>query len=119
IGTPVRVVGDGTVTFAQRSGGGGHVIKVRHNATYQTAYKHLSGYAKGIRSGAHVQQGQVIGYTGNTGMSTGPHLHFEFYQNGNYIDPLSKKFPSADPVPKAQMAEFKAQASKLLSGLPA
>lgn len=118
IGTPVRSVASGTVTFAQRSGGGGNVIKVRHNATYETAYKHLNGYAKGIRAGAHVQQGQVIGYVGNTGMSTGPHLHFEFYQNGRYIDPLSKKFPSADPVPATSLDEFKQQARLLLQELP-
>lgn len=119
IGTPVRAVGDGRVTFAARSGGGGNVIKVRHNGVYETAYKHLSGYARGIRSGASVQQGQVIGYVGNTGMSTGPHLHFEFYQNGSYIDPLGKKFPSADPVPKEHMATFQTSAQTLLSALPA
>lgn len=118
IGTPVRAVGDGTVIFAAYSGGGGNVIKVRHNATYQTAYKHLRGYAKGIRSGARVQQGQVIGYVGNTGLSTGPHLHFEFYQSGQYIDPLGKKFPSADPVPNDQMAAFKASAVEFLKTLP-
>lgn len=119
IGTPVRSVGEGVVTFAQRSGGGGNVIKVRHNSTYQTAYKHLNGYAKGIRTGAHVQQGQVIGYVGNTGLSTGPHLHFEFYQNNQYIDPLSKRFPSADPVPKAHLETFKVDAQSMLSSLPA
>lgn len=118
-GTPVRTVASGTVTFAQRSGGGGNVIKVRHNSTYETAYKHLSGYAKGIRSGAHVQQGQVIGYVGSTGLSSGPHLHFEFYQNGRYIDPLSKKFPSAEPVPEEQKSQFKAEAQKRLADLPA
>lgn len=118
IGTPVRSVGDGTVIFAQRSGGGGNVIKVRHNSTYQTAYKHLHGFAKGIRSGARVQQGQVIGYVGNTGLSTGPHLHFEFYQSGKYIDPLRKSFPSAEPVPASQLAEFRSQAQTLLQGLP-
>jgi murein DD-endopeptidase MepM/ murein hydrolase activator NlpD len=119
IGTPVRSVGDGTVIFAQRSGGGGNVIKIRHNATYQTAYKHLHGFAKGIRSGARVQQGQVIGYVGSTGLSTGPHLHFEFYQSGRYIDPLRKSFPSAEPVPKAYLADFQTQAKSLLQALPA
>lgn len=118
VGTPVRSVGDGTVIFAQRSGGGGNVIKVRHNATYTTAYKHLSGYAKGVRNGARVQQGQVIGYSGNTGLSTGPHLHFEFYQNGAYIDPLRKSFPSAEPVPAALLGQFKTQAQELLVSLP-
>lgn len=118
IGTPVRAVGDGTVTFAAMSGGGGNVIKIRHNSTYETAYKHLSGYGKGIRSGARVQQGQVIGYSGNTGLSTGPHLHFEFYQSGRYIDPLSKKFPSAEPVAPDHMAQFETEAVALLGALP-
>lgn len=118
IGTPVRSVGDGTVIFAARSGGGGNVIKVRHNATYQTAYKHLNGYARGIRSGVRVKQGQVIGYVGNTGMSTGPHLHFEFYQSGSYIDPLGKRFPSAEPVPSEHLTYFKSSAAELLKTLP-
>lgn len=118
IGTPVRSVGDGTVTFAARSGGGGNVIKIRHNSTYETAYKHLHGFAKGVRQGARVQQGQVIGYVGNTGLSTGPHLHFEFYQSGRYIDPLRKSFPSAEPVAQAHLSEFKSQAEGLLRGLP-
>jgi murein DD-endopeptidase MepM/ murein hydrolase activator NlpD len=118
IGTPVRSVGDGTVIFAARSGGGGNVIKIRHNATYQTAYKHLNGYARGIHSGARVKQGQVIGFVGNTGMSTGPHLHFEFYQSGNYIDPLGKRFPSAEPVPSEHLTFFKSSAEQLLKTLP-
>ncbi len=117
-GTPVRSVGDGTVIFAARSGGGGNVIKVRHNATYQTAYKHLNGYARGVHNGARVKQGQVIGYVGNTGMSTGPHLHFEFYQSGHYIDPLGKRFPSAEPVPSEYLTFFKSSAQQLLKTLP-
>ncbi len=117
-GTPVRSVGDGTVIFAARSGGGGNVVKIRHNATYQTAYKHLNGYARGVRSGARVKQGQVIGYVGSTGLSTGPHLHFEFYQSGSYIDPLGKKFPSADPVPSEHLEYFKTSALELLKTLP-
>lgn len=118
IGTPVRAVGDGVVSFADWSGGGGRVIKLRHNSTYLTAYKHLSGFAKGIRPGAKVQQGQVIGYVGNTGLSTGPHLHFEFYQSGRYIDPLGKKFPSADPVPAAHLSQFQSEALEKLNLLP-
>lgn len=119
IGTPIRAVGDGTVTFAARKGGAGNMIKLRHNSTYQTAYKHLNGFAKGVRSGAKVKQGQVIGYVGNTGLSTGPHLHFEFYQSGRYIDPVRKKFPSAEPVAREDLIDFKQQAQTLLSGLPA
>ena len=106
------------MTFAQRSGGGGNVIKLRHNSTYETAYKHLSGYAKGIRPGRRVQQGQVIGSVGSTGMSTGPHLHFEFYQSGRFVDPLGKRFPTAEPVPQTHMVHFKNEAKRLLSSLP-
>jgi murein DD-endopeptidase MepM/ murein hydrolase activator NlpD len=119
IGTPVRAVGDGTVIMAQRSGGGGNVVKLRHNSTYQTAYKHLKGFAPGVRKGTRVRQGQIVGYVGNTGMSTGPHLHFEFYQSGAYVDPMKKSFPSADPVPKSQLATFKSSAKILLASLPA
>jgi murein DD-endopeptidase MepM/ murein hydrolase activator NlpD len=118
IGTPVRAVGDGTVVLAQRSGGGGNVVKLRHNGTYQTAYKHLKGFAPGIRNGARVQQGQVVGYVGNTGLSTGPHLHFEFYQSGAYVDPMKKSFPSAEPVPSAHLAQFQSSAQTLLASLP-
>ena len=81
-------------------------------------YKHMKGFAKGIRSGAHVQQGQVIGYVGTTGLSTGPHVHFEFYQSGKFVDPLKKSFPSSDPVPKQYVDQFKAESSVLLSALP-
>ncbi len=118
IGTPVRAVGDGVVTFAGWLGGGGKTIKMRHNSTYSTAFKHLNGYAKNIRSGTKVRQGQIIGYVGNTGLSTGPHLHFEFYQRGQYIDPMGKKFPSADPVPSQLLGQFKAELPSLLSYLP-
>jgi murein DD-endopeptidase MepM/ murein hydrolase activator NlpD len=117
-GTPIRSVGDGTVTMAGWSGGGGNVVKIRHNATYATAYKHMNGFAKGIRPGTRVQQGQVIGFVGNTGISTGPHCHFEFYENGRFIDPVRKKFPSADPVPEALLAQFKSEAIHLLASLP-
>ena len=118
IGTPIRAVGDGTITSAGWNGGGGNVIRLRHNSQYQTIYKHLNGFAKGIRSGAKVKQGQVIGYVGNTGLSTGPHLHFEFYHAGRYVDPLKKKFPSADPVPTAHLEQFRAESSILISALP-
>lgn len=118
IGTPIRSVGDGTIAFSGWSGGGGNVIKVRHNSTYETAYKHLSRFAPGIKRGSRVKQGQVIGYVGNTGLSTGPHLHFEFYQSGRYVDPLGKKFPSADPVPREHLAAFQAVALSELAGLP-
>lgn len=119
IGTPIRAVGDGVITLAAWSGGGGKVIKIRHNSTYETAYKHLRGFAPNVRSGARVSQGQIIGYVGTTGLSTGPHLHFEFFKDGRFVDPLGKKFPSADPIPKNLLAQFQAESSGLLGSLPA
>lgn len=118
IGTPIRAVGSGVVTFAGWSGGGGNVIKLRHNSTYETAYKHLSRLGPGVRRGTRVQQGQTIGYVGTTGLSTGPHLHFEFYVNGRYVDPLGQKFPSADPVPSQFLTQFQSEATSLLHTLP-
>jgi murein DD-endopeptidase MepM/ murein hydrolase activator NlpD len=117
-GTPIRAVGSGTVTFAAWNGGAGRAIKIRHNSVYMTAYKHLSGFAKGIRAGTKVQQGQIIGYVGSTGLSTGPHLHFEFFKSGRYVDPLGQKFPSADPVPVEYLTQFKSESNTLLKGLP-
>ena len=84
----------------------------------KTDYLHLSKYAQGLRKGHKVKQGQVIGYVGSTGLATGPHLHFSFYQNGRYVDPLGKKFPAADPVPKNLIPEFKAYVSEALPLLP-
>ncbi|MBN1339655.1 MAG: peptidoglycan DD-metalloendopeptidase family protein [Bacteroidales bacterium] len=97
-GTPVYAVGDGVVIKAGRSGQSGNMVKIRHNGTYTTAYLHLSGYAKGIREGVYVHQGDVIGYVGSTGLSTGPHLDFRFYRNGSAVDPLRVESPPAEPV---------------------
>lgn len=117
-GTPVKAVGDGTISFKGYSGGGGNVIKIRHNSMYETAYKHLHGFAKNIRYGVKVKQGQVIGYVGSTGLSTAPHLHFEFFQAGRFVDPVGKKFPSAEPVPQNLMADFLNQARDNVGRLP-
>jgi murein DD-endopeptidase MepM/ murein hydrolase activator NlpD len=111
-------VGDGRIEWIGRKGGSGKMIKVRHNSVYQTAYLHLNNYAQGLRKGHKVRQGQVIGYVGSTGLATGPHLHFSFYQNGKYVDPLGKKFPAADPVPAKFLPEFKAYVSEALPLLP-
>lgn len=105
-GTPVHAIGSGTVTDARYAGGAGRMIKIRHNSTYSTAYLHLSGYAKGIHNGARVQQGQVIGYVGSSGLSTGPHLDFRFYKNGTPVDPLRVESPPSLPVKKEYMADF-------------
>lgn len=108
VGTPIRAVGSGIVTQAGWSGGAGKMLRIRHNGVYETAYKHMSRFAAGIRSGSRVQQGDVIGYVGNTGLSTGPHLHYEFYISGRFVDPMSQKFPSGEPIPENLMKQFQA-----------
>ncbi len=106
-GTPVVALGDGVVTFKAYKGGGGNTIKIKHNSTYTTGYLHLNGYAKGLAVGKRVKQGEVIGYVGSTGASTGPHLDFRVWKNGTPINPLTMKSPSADPIPASEMEAFK------------
>ncbi|MDR0395080.1 MAG: peptidoglycan DD-metalloendopeptidase family protein [Tannerella sp.] len=99
VGTPVKTIGDGTVTakgFDQK--GGGNFVKIKHNSVYTTTYMHLSRFGKGIQQGAHVKQGNIIGYVGSTGLSTGPHLDFRVHKNGQPIDPLKMESPPAEPV---------------------
>lgn len=108
-GTPVVALGDGVVTFKGWSGGGGNTIKIKHPGNYVTSYMHLKGYAKGISKGSRVSQGQLIGYVGSTGLSTGPHLDFRVYKNGTPIDPLKMESPSVEPVAKELMPHFEAQ----------
>jgi murein DD-endopeptidase MepM/ murein hydrolase activator NlpD len=117
-GTPVRAVGRGEVILAAWSNEGGNGVRIRHNSAYQTTYLHLSRFEKGLRKGMKVEQGQVIGYVGSTGLATGPHLHFELAHNGKVMDPLQQKFPSEDPIPPARLAEFKTYAAGVLGGLP-
>lgn len=105
-GTPVESIGDGVVIQKGYHGGGGNTVKIRHNATYTTGYLHLSRYGKDIQVGTHVSQGQVIGYVGSTGASTGPHLDFRVWRDGKPVDPLKLKSPSGKPIPKKYHAEF-------------
>ena len=97
-GTPVKSIGAGTVIAKGYMNGGGHTIKISHNSTYTTSYMHLSGYAKGLNVGSHVQQGEVIGYVGSTGLSTGPHLDFRVYKNGTAVNPLTIDAPPSLPI---------------------
>jgi murein DD-endopeptidase MepM/ murein hydrolase activator NlpD len=106
-GTPVLSVGDGTVTEAQYRGANGNIVKITHNSTYRTAYLHLRGFAHGIRPGAEVSQGQIIGYVGSTGRSTGAHLDYRLYRNNRPVNPLSVELPSSDAVPDSLMADFR------------
>jgi murein DD-endopeptidase MepM/ murein hydrolase activator NlpD len=106
-GTPVQTIGDGTVIEkGWNKGGGGNFIKIKHNSAYTTVYMHLAGFAKGLKVGSRVQQGEVIGYVGSTGLSTGPHLDFRVFFNGKAIDPLSMESPPSEPVAKEYIAEF-------------
>ena len=99
-------VGDGTVIFSGRKGGFGNYVEVRHSHSYTTCYGHLSRFGKGVRNGARVTQGQVIGYVGSTGLATGPHLDFRMRRGTTYINPLSVNLPSADPVPAERLKDF-------------
>ena len=114
-GTPIRATGDGKVTFRGRKGGYGKTIILQHGSKYSTLYAHLNGYAKGSRSGQKVRQGQIIGYIGSTGLATGPHLHYEFRVNGVHRNPLTVKFPTAEPLAKKYMGDFKQVADRMLA----
>lgn len=112
-GTPVRSVGDGIVVEAGRSGGSGIMLKLRHDSRYMTAYKHLSKISPGLHKGSRVDQGQIIGFVGSTGLATGPHLHFEFYEDSRYVDPLGKRFPRRDSLDPKYKAQFKEEVKRL------
>lgn len=106
-GTPVRTIGDGVVTRKgyQRAGGGNYLY-IKHNSVYTTCYMHLHGFAKGIATGTRVKQGQVIGYVGSTGLSTGPHLDFRVFRNGSPMDPLKVEAPPVEPIHEDNLAAF-------------
>ena len=94
LGTPIMASGNGMITRARWCGGGGNCIQIKHNSTYSTIYAHMSKFAVGIRNGIRVKQGQIIGYVGSTGNSTGPHLHYEVIKNGEKINSQKLKLPS-------------------------
>ena len=116
-GTPIQAVADGKVTFAGWKGGYGKVVQLQHGSTYSTLYGHMSNFARGMRSGQPIRQGQTIGYVGRTGLATGPHLHYEFHINGVHRDPLAVKLPNALPLDKKYMADFKLRATPLVARL--
>lgn len=105
-GTPIKSAGNGTVIEAGRSGGYGNTVVVQHGKRYRTLYAHMQGFAKGVREGAAVKQGQIIGYIGTTGLSTGPHLHYEFQVDGQHVDPLSQKLPMSNPIVANEKSRF-------------
>ncbi len=116
-GTPIVATADGTVTEATYSGGNGRYVKIRHNDTYATAYLHMSRFANGIRPGTRVEQGQLIGYVGSTGLATGPHVCYRFWMNGRQVDPLQLDMPPAAPIAEEHRAGFFLQRDSLLQQL--
>lgn len=116
-GTPIKAAGDGKVRLAGRKGGYGNTVIIQHGQNYQTLYGHMQGFAKGIRNGATVKQGQIIGYIGTTGLSTGPHLHYEFLVKGRHVDPLSRNLPMADPIANTEKTRFMQMSRPLLARL--
>jgi murein DD-endopeptidase MepM/ murein hydrolase activator NlpD len=116
-GTPVKAAGTGKIVFKGKKGGYGNVIFLRHGGRYTTVYGHLSKFARNLKNGNKIKQGQIIGYVGSTGLATGPHLHYEFRVNGVHRNPLTVKLPKSIALPKSQMADFKSQTAALLAQL--
>ena len=118
-GTPVIAVATGTVVSASRSGGSGNMVRLRHRNGYETYYLHLSSFAKGMKPGARVVQGQMIGRVGSTGLSTGPHLDYRLRKNGSFVNPLleHRKLPPGDPVPDEHLEAFQASRDRALARL--
>ena len=112
-GTPIMASGSGTVTRARWCGGGGNCVKIKHNSTYQTVYAHMKAFAKGIKEGKKVRQGQIIGYVGSTGMSTGPHLHYEVIVNGKKVNSQKLKLPSGKILKGNARKEFELKRIKI------
>lgn len=115
VGTPVHAIGDGRVISATNEGGAGRMVKIQHNSVYATAYLHLSRFGDGVASGKFVSQGQIIGYVGTTGLSTGPHLDFRFYKNGSPVDPLRVDAPPVEPVAELNKVRFEKTKTVILS----
>jgi murein DD-endopeptidase MepM/ murein hydrolase activator NlpD len=117
VGTPVQVTANGVVTFTGWDRGGGNVVKVRHAGGFVTAYLHLSRFAKGIRPGVRVRQGDIVAFTGATGLASGPHLDYRVQQNGRWIDPLTLKSVRDEPIPSSQLASFRSWRNEVLASL--
>tara|TARA_B100001059_G_scaffold234008_1_gene275405 strand:+ start:23 stop:1369 length:1347 start_codon:yes stop_codon:yes gene_type:complete len=112
-GTPIMASGSGTITRARWCGGGGNCVKIKHNSTYQTIYAHMKAFAKGIKEGRKVRQGQIIGYVGSTGLSTGPHLHYEVIVNGKKVNSQKLKLPSGKILKGEERKQFELDRIKI------
>jgi murein DD-endopeptidase MepM/ murein hydrolase activator NlpD len=115
VGTPVRSIGDGRITSATNEGGSGRMVRIQHNSVYATAYLHLSRFGDGVYPGAMVKQGDIIGYVGTSGLSTGPHLDFRFFKNGSPVDPLKVDAPPVEPVSEENKFKFEKSKTVVLS----
>lgn len=113
-GTPVMAIGHGVIISKGYSGGAGNMVKIKHSNNYVSSYMHLSKFGSGIQQGSRVSQGQVIGYVGSTGLSTGPHLDFRIYQNGHPVNPLKVVSPPSEPVAKDKLPQFNALRDSLV-----
>ena len=112
-GTPIMASGDGLIVRAKWCGGGGNCVKIKHNSVYQTVYAHMSKFGRGIKKGVRVKQGQIIGYVGSTGLSTGPHLHYEVIENGKKINSQKLKLPSGKILKGEQRKLFEVNKIKI------
>ncbi len=117
VGTPIRAVGDGVITVASYDRNNGNYIRIRHNSIYETGYLHMSRFAEGMRSGTEVKQGQIIGYVGATGLATGPHLCFRFWEHGRPVNPQRIDLPPADPIKAEHRGAFLNRKVELLTRL--
>ena len=113
IGTPVQATADGDVTFAGRDGAAGNTVKIRHKNRYETMYLHLSSFGRGVRKGAQLKGGDIVGYVGSSGDSTGPHLDYRIYHYGSPVNPLGHKFKPADPLRKEFLEVYKKEVERL------
>ncbi len=114
-GTPVFAAGNGKIEFIGTNGAYGKYIRIKHNNSYKTAYAHLSGYKKGISKSVRVNQGEIIGYVGSTGRSTGPHLHYEVIFNGKKINPMKMKLPSGKSLKNEELNKFLEYSEEIFS----
>ena len=112
-GTPIIAAGNGVVTQAKWAGGYGRQTILQHANGYKTSYSHQTAFAKGVRPGARVRQGQIIGYVGSTGYSTGPHLHYEVLVNGNRVDPMRIRLPKGKVLKGEELAAFEAERDRI------
>ena len=112
-GTPIMASGSGTITRARWCGGGGNCVKIKHNSTYETIYAHMKAFAKGVKEGKKVKQGQIIGYVGSTGLSTGPHLHYEVIVNGKKVNSQKLKLPSGKILNGEERKQFELDRIKI------